>query len=106
MTRMFFENVGIPGSLATPIAVVEVVGGSLLVVGFLTRVVASFFVLEMIAAALLVHMPSGWDVFQGGYEYNIALILLLVSVIVLGPGPASIDGAIAARRRRNPVTIE
>lgn len=72
----------------------------------MTPVVASIFVLEMIAAALLVHMPSGWDVFQGGYEYNIALILLLVSVIVLGPGPASIDGAIAARRRRNPVTIE
>ena len=52
----------------------------------------------MLGAMFFVHFARGWDVFQGGYEYNIALVLLLLAVILLGAGPISIDGAIARRR--------
>lgn len=98
-TSMFFsENFGIPGWVAIPIALLEFFGGILLVVGFLTRVLASLFILEMIGAVAFVHFRHGWDVFEGGYEFNIALILLLGTVIAFGAGPISIDGAIAGRR--------
>jgi putative oxidoreductase len=99
-TGNFFANVGLPGWLAIPIAVLEFFGGILLIAGFLTRVLAAAFILEMAGAALFVHRTAGWDVFQGGYEYNIALILLLLGVALIGPGPFSVDRMISWRRDR------
>ena len=96
----FFANVGVPAWLSVPIAVLEFFGGILLIAGFLTRVLAAAFILEMTGAALFVHRTAGWDVFQGGYEYNIALILLLVGVALIGPGPFSVDRMIGWRRDR------
>jgi putative oxidoreductase len=100
---MFFENVGIPGALAVPIAILEFGGGILLAAGLLTRILAALFIVEMFAAGMIVHFSRGWDVFEGGYEYNIALILLLLAVMLLGPGPASVDNAIGLRREKEPI---
>lgn len=98
-TSMFFsENFGVPGWLAIPIAILEFFGGLLLLAGFGTRIVSVLFIFEMIGAMLFVHLPHGWDVFQGGFEFNLALVLLLLTVVLLGPGPLSIDGALARRR--------
>jgi putative oxidoreductase len=98
-TSMFFsENFGVPGWLAIPIAILEFFGGIVLVTGFATRIVSALFIFEMIGAMLFVHLPHGWDVFAGGFEFNLALVILLLTVVVLGPGPLSVDGAIARRR--------
>ncbi len=94
----FFESVGIPSWLAIPVAGLEFFGGILLVVGFLTRWLSALFILEMIVAIAIVHLPNGWNVFEGGYEYNLALIVMLISIIVLGPGPFSIDGQLGKSR--------
>jgi putative oxidoreductase len=99
-TRTFFENVGVPGALALPIAVLEFGGGILLAAGLLTRVLAWLFIAEMFVAGLLVHVSSGWDVFEGGFEYNIALILLLLTVVLFGSGPISVDNVIGLRREK------
>jgi putative oxidoreductase len=99
-TSQQFAAMGFPGWMAIPIAVLEFFGGIVLVVGFLTRILAGVFIIEMIVAAIKVHLPNGFDVFQfgdpmaRGYEYNLALILLLLAVILLGTGPVSVDGAI------------
>ena len=97
-STFFSESVGIPGWLAVPVAILEFFGGILLVVGFASRILSSLFIIEMVCAMYFVHFERGWDVFQGGYEYNIALIIFLISVITLGAGPISVDGAIARRR--------
>jgi putative oxidoreductase len=99
-TGNFFANVGLPGWLAIPIAVLEFFGGILLIAGFMSRALAALFMLEMAGAALFVHRSAGWDVFEGGYEYNIALILLLLGVALLGSGPFSVDRMIGWRRGR------
>ena len=99
-TGNFFANVGLPGWLAIPIAVLEFFGGILLIAGFMSRALATLFMLEMAGAALFVHRSAGWDVFEGGYEYNIALILLLLGVALLGSGPFSVDRMIGWRRGR------
>ena len=98
----FFVSVHVPGWLAIPVAVLEFFGGILLLAGFVTRILAGLFMIEMAGAALFVHRAAGWDVFGGGYEYNIALILLLLAVLLIGPGPLSVDGAIGWGRRRRP----
>ena len=103
-TSNAFAGMGLPSWLAVPIAVLEFFGGILLMAGFLSRVLAVVFMFEMGVAGVVVHLPAGWDVFQfgdpmaRGYEYNLALILLLLAVILLGPGPVSVDGAISRRR--------
>ena len=99
-TGNFFVNVGLPGWLAIPIAVLEFFGGILLIAGFMSRTLAALFMLEMAGAILFVHRTAGWDVFEGGYEYNIALILLLLGVALIGPGPFSLDRMIGWRRDR------
>lgn len=100
-TATFFaDNFGVPGWLAVPIALLEFFGGILLMSGFLTRIVAGLFMLEMVGAVLFVHGTRGWDVFAGGYEYNIALLILLLSVILIGPDPISVDRVVGIERRR------
>jgi putative oxidoreductase len=94
-STFFAENFGVPGWLAIPIAILEFFGGMILVAGFATRIVSSLFILEMLGAMLFVHFGQGWDVFQGGYEYNLALIILLLAVVLLGPGPLSVDRTIS-----------
>jgi len=99
-----FSGMGFPGWLAVPIAMLEFFGGIMLVTGFLTRILSGLFIVEMIVAGIKVHLPHGFEVYHfgdpmaRGYEYVLALILLLLVVILLGAGPVSIDGAIASRR--------
>ncbi|MEJ2152205.1 MAG: DoxX family protein [Gemmatimonadota bacterium] len=94
----FFESVGLSSWSAIPVAGLELFGGILLVAGFLTRWLSALFILEMAVAIVTVHLPKGWNVFNGGYEFNLALIIMLIGVIVLGPGPFSIDGQLRKSR--------
>ncbi len=97
-TSGFFESVGFPSWLAIPVAGLEFFGGIFLLVGFLTRWLSVLFILEMVVAIVAVHLPNGWNVFEGGYEYSLALIVMLIGVIVLGPGSFSIDGQLRKSR--------
>jgi putative oxidoreductase len=99
-TSEAFSGMGFPGWMAIPVAIFEFFGGILLAGGFLTRILASLFIVEMLVAGFKVHLPNGFDVFHfgdpmaRGYEYNLALIVLLLGVILLGPGPLSVDSKI------------
>ena len=90
-STFFSDNFGIPGWVAIPIAFLEFVGGLLLMVGLGSRILAALFTLEMLGAMLFVNFAAGWDVFEGGYEYNLALIILLLAVLLFGAGPVSVD---------------
>jgi putative oxidoreductase len=103
-STFFSQNFGVPGWVAIPIAILEFFGGILLVTGFLTRIFSGLFIVKLIVAGIKVHLPHGFDVYHygdsmdRGYEYVLALIILLATVSLLGAGPISIDGAIARRR--------
>lgn len=100
-----FAGMGFPGWMAIPVAIFEFFGGILLVAGFLTRILAALFVVEMVVAGIKVHLPHGFDVYHfgdpmaRGYEYVLALVVLLLGVILLGPGPLSIDGKLRGGKR-------
>ena len=102
-TSAAFSGMGFPGWMAIPVAIFEFFGGIVLVAGFLTRILAGLFVVEMLVAGIKVHLPHGFDVFHfgdpmaRGYEFNLALIVLLLGVILLGPGPLSVDGKLRGR---------
>src|SRR5215211_9042298 len=93
-TQGFFGSVGIPPELAVPIGLLEVIGGIFLLVGVVTRVAAALFIIEMIGATLLVKISKG---FVEGYELELLLISIGISLLLTGPGRISIEWDILKR---------
>jgi putative oxidoreductase len=89
-TQGFFASVGIPGEMALLIGLLEVVGGILLIVGFITRVTAILFTIEMICTILIVKAGNGF-MGQGGFEVDLLLMSIAISLALSGPGRVSIE---------------
>ena len=87
-TGGFFASVGLPAELALPIGFLEVVGGIALLVGVLTRITAGLFIIEMIGSIVYVKLSKG---FVGGYELDLLLVAISISLLLTGPGRVSIE---------------
>ena len=112
-----FTKLGIPfpGPTAHFVAVLEIVGGLLLMGGFLTRVIAIPFVIEMIVAILstkislylgtsplpLPPAPPKVGIWAVLHEIrsDYAQLLSVLFLGIAGPGAWSLDAILAARRR-------
>jgi putative oxidoreductase len=96
-----FARMGVPlAPLAALFAsVVELVGGALLLVGAATALVGLLVVLNMIGAAVLVHIRNGIFVTEGGWELVGVIAAAALALAAVGAGRYSVDHAIGARRR-------
>jgi len=74
------------GPLGYPVTIGEFFGGLGLVFGLLSRFSAAALVVIMIGAIAMVHGKNGFFLSDGGFEYNLALIGLLVPILIVGPG--------------------
>ncbi|HEY3107793.1 MAG TPA: DoxX family protein [Chloroflexota bacterium] len=72
-------------------ATAETAGGALLALGLLTPLAAAALVGDMLVATLKVHAAKGFWSQEGGFEYNLVLIVLLVGIGLMGPGRYSLD---------------
>ncbi|MFY9552616.1 MAG: DoxX family protein [Thermoanaerobaculia bacterium] len=119
-----FTKLGIPfpGPTAHFVAVLEIVGGLLLISGFLTRVIAVPFIIEMIVAILSTKISlylgtsplplppappqiGAWAVLHE-IRSDYAQIMSVLFLLIAGPGPWSVDAVVARNRTlaRGPVT--
>lgn len=96
-----FAQIGVPlpGITGPLVAVVEFVGGTALVLGLFTRLVAFALAIDMLGAVLLVHLKGGFFL-PTGVEFTMTLLAATVALVLAGPGAPALDGAIAARRGR------
>jgi putative oxidoreductase len=78
------------GPLGYLVTIGEFFGGLGLIVGFLTRFSAASLIVIMIGAIAMVHGKNGFFQQAGGFEYNLALIGLLLPIFICGPGKMSI----------------
>jgi uncharacterized membrane protein YphA (DoxX/SURF4 family) len=111
-----FTKLGIPFPVPTAhfVAVLEIVGGLLLISGFLTRVIAVPFVIEMIVAVLTTKislylgtyplpLPSAppqvgpWAVLHE-IRSDYAQIMSVLFLLIVGPGPWSVDAMLRRAR--------
>jgi putative oxidoreductase len=94
-TGQFFESLGLrPGKThAVRAGAAEAGGGALVALGFLTPAAAAALIGTMFTAIRTVHLKNGPWVSEGGYEYNLALIAIMVALADLGPGDVSLDAA-------------
>jgi putative oxidoreductase len=81
----------LPTVAAWGVGLLELVGGVLLLVGLFTRVVAALLAVNMAVATVLVHLPSGFVVANGGFEYTLVLGLSAVGLAVGGSGAISLE---------------
>lgn len=80
-----------PTVLAWFVSLLELVGGALLLVGFLTRYVAGLLAVDMVVATFLYHFPNGFAVGNGGYEYTFVLLCASAALVLTGPGRYSVS---------------
>jgi putative oxidoreductase len=78
------------GPIGYLVAVGECFGGLWLIFGFLSRFSAASNIVIMIGAIAMVHGKNGFLLSSGGFEYNLALIGLLLPTILAGPGKYTI----------------
>ena len=91
-TGQMFEQLGLrPGKpLAMATGVAEVFAGVASVLGFLTRPAALAVLVTQLVAIAKVHGKKGFDIMQGGFEYNLLLIAVALGLLVSGPGGFSV----------------
>jgi putative oxidoreductase len=95
-TGQFMEQLGFrPGRRhALAAGTVEIVGGLLLALGFLTPLGAALIASVMMVAAITVHAKNGFFTTAGGYELNLLIGVAALTVAFTGPGALSIDALI------------
>lgn len=84
-------TIGIPPEMQLPIALAELIGGIFLVVGVLTRISASVFSIILLGAIFHVRWENGFFISQGGWEWDLAMLAVVLTIIVAGPGKISIS---------------
>ena len=80
-------------------ALVELVGGILLIVGFAVPLVGLLVAADMAGASIFVHAPNGVFVDAGGYELVLVIGALGAVFAGLGAGAYALDRLITSGRR-------
>ena len=75
-------------------ALSEFGGGLLLAVGLLWPLGSLAITGAMLVAIATVHLPKGFWVTKGGFEFNLTLIGATAALALTGPGPYSLDSAL------------
>ncbi len=91
-TAQYFGSIGFEPAMlwAWLVALTEVVGGSCLAVGLLTRPVA-LVVATFLFTAVAHHAPNGFFWPQGGFEYPLLWGVIALAFVIRGGGAFSID---------------
>ncbi|AIA31032.1 MULTISPECIES: DoxX family protein [Leptospirillum] len=97
----FSHSLHIPAFLTVLVILGESLGSVAMLMGFMTRFVATGYILIMLGAIDLVHWQNGffmnWFGKQAGegFEYHLLVIAMAASLLVGGGGKWSLDGVIA-----------
>ena len=89
----FLASHGMPTFVAWPVVLLEIAGGTLILLGWHGRI-ASVLLLPILAGAMAAHIANGW-VFSnanGGWEYPLFLIAMSVVHGLLGDGAFALSG--------------
>jgi putative oxidoreductase len=84
-------SVPLPELLSYLIAYGELFGGIALILGVFIHWVSEFYIIIMLGAIILVHFQNGYNVMNGGYEYQLLLLVLGFFFLANGAGKYSLD---------------
>jgi putative oxidoreductase len=95
-TAGWFDSIGMrPGWLHARLAALTEIGaGLLLALGLLTSFAGAGFVALMLVAGWTVHRDQGFFIVGNGWEYNLILAVIGISIAMVGAGQFSLEHAI------------
>jgi putative oxidoreductase len=101
----FGGNLGVPapGLMAWVVTIVELVGGILLVVGFLSQIAGILIALDMLGAILFAFLLRGAPFIENGaitWEKEAVFAAAALCIALAGPGAWSVDDVVAENRAR------
>ena len=82
---------------AVVVATTEFFGGLCVLVGFLTRRASFFLSVVMVVAIITVHAKNGFFLANQGYEYNLAILGMTLSLLFTGAGKLCLDEVIGIK---------
>jgi putative oxidoreductase len=101
----FERSIGVPSYLTLIVVGTEFFGGLTVLVGFFTRLAAAGLAIDMVAAIIKVHLMNGfflnWSITPGkghGYEFNFALLVMSIALLLSGPGKFALDRMLGIER--------
>ena len=99
-TASFFNQSGVPMPTvaAWAAALLELVGGALLIVGLVVPAAALLLVFDMLGAYVFVHAGNGLFIDRGGFELVGALGAGCLILLAVGGGRYSVDHPLFGRR--------
>jgi putative oxidoreductase len=77
----------------------ELLGGAAMLLGLLTRVAAVGIAIIMVGAIVTTTAAKGFSVVQGGFEYNLLIIIVCAALFLMGAGTISADRFLRWRKR-------
>jgi putative oxidoreductase len=89
--REHLMGFGLPPELQIPIALAETIGGISLIVGVLTRITGVIFSIILVDAIFHIRWNNGFFIAKGGWDFDLALIAMILFIIVMGSGRISIS---------------
>lgn len=89
----FLDSIGIPlpGLMAYVLAYGELAAGALLILGLFTHWAAKYAAVVGVVALFVVHLPNGFSIANGGYEFIMLILAAAISVMFTGAGKYSVD---------------
>jgi putative oxidoreductase len=79
-----------PPIVAVLVGLAEFLGGIAVLTGVLTRPGAACIAIVMLGAIFMVHLPHGYDLQTGGFEYALTQLLIALALLAAGPGAFSL----------------
>jgi len=89
---------GLSGKASVPLmslmglaGTIEVVGGTLIVIGLWTRFIAAIAGIEMIVAYIMAHAPHGWNPLVNGGEPAVLFFSAFLILLIYGGGKLTVE---------------
>src|SRR5713101_5589051 len=89
-----------PAAIGYLVGLAQFAGGLAILTGAFLRVGTVCALIVMLGAIFLVHLPHGFDIGHGGYEFALAELLLAFGLLISGPGAYSLRNVLPAPLRK------
>lgn len=80
-----------PAVVGYLVGLAQLAGGIAILLGALQRIGSVCVIIVMIGAIYLVHLPHGFDIGKGGYEFALTVLLVNLGLLISGPGAYSLS---------------
>ncbi len=90
----------VPAAVGYLVGLAQFAGGLAILTGAFLRVGAVCVMIVMLGAIILVHLPHGFDIGRGGYEFALSELLLAFALLLSGPRAYSFRNVLPAPLRK------